>query len=175
MVAGLSGPTHGRPPRSRTAIPTAFGYALGASLRTAVACSIRRRDHPSRPSASTGCFFSWLKTLLIPAMDHVPIASSTSRAPLWWPFLGVHRGARGASGGDAGLPAARVPRTRVARFTPSPSAPGRRQTLESKTARGTPIVTRKREQVTFNVASLLHSYTLATSGNWHTGFLPRIL
>ncbi len=88
VVAGFGGHTPGRPPRPRTAIPAAFRYALAVSRRTPVACSMRRSDHPSRPSASTCCFLSSLKTLLIPAMDHVPIASSTSRAATpWWPVF----------------------------------------------------------------------------------------
>ena len=41
--------------------------------------SIRRSDQPRRPSASTCCCFSSLKTLLIPARDHASLASSTSR------------------------------------------------------------------------------------------------
>src|SRR5258706_15734888 len=39
---------------------------LAVSLRTPVACSICRKDHPSFPSAMTCCFFSSLKTLLMP-------------------------------------------------------------------------------------------------------------
>ena len=31
-----------------------------------MACSMRRKGHPSFPSAMTGCFFSSLKTLLMP-------------------------------------------------------------------------------------------------------------
>ena len=41
-------------------------YPLAVSLRTPVASSMRRKDHPSFPSATTCCFFSSLKTLLIP-------------------------------------------------------------------------------------------------------------
>src|SRR5205085_9629988 len=37
------------------------------SLRTPVASSMRRRDHPSFPSEITCCFFSVLKTLLMPS------------------------------------------------------------------------------------------------------------
>ncbi len=45
-----------------------------------MASSMRRSDQPSRPSASTCCFFSSPKTLVIPAVEHVHTASSTSRA-----------------------------------------------------------------------------------------------
>jgi hypothetical protein len=61
------------------------------------ACSIRRSDHPSRPSASTGCLFSSPKTLLIPAVNHVhrlvslsaPLRSGRFSGVRQWPVLGV--------------------------------------------------------------------------------------
>jgi hypothetical protein len=34
--------------------------------RTPISCSMRRRDHPSRPNAMTFCFSASLKTLLMP-------------------------------------------------------------------------------------------------------------
>src|SRR5262249_49659892 len=43
-----------------------FRYPLAVSLRTPVASSMRRKDHPSFPRAITCCFFSSLKTLLMP-------------------------------------------------------------------------------------------------------------
>lgn len=53
-----------------------------------MASSIRLSDQPSRPSASTCCFFSSLKTLLIPAMDHVPTAFvNVPVRYLWWPVF----------------------------------------------------------------------------------------
>ena len=55
-----------RGPRS----PPPSGSALAVSRRTPVDSSIRRSDQPSRPRASTDCFLSSLKTLLIPAVDH---------------------------------------------------------------------------------------------------------
>jgi hypothetical protein len=54
-----------------------------------VLSSIRRSDQPSRPSASTCCLFSSLKTLLIPAMDHVlhRLVNVSNAYPAWWPVL----------------------------------------------------------------------------------------
>src|SRR5260370_36645097 len=49
----------------QTTTPGAFKYPLAVSLRTPVASSMRRKDHPSFPSAMTCCFFSSLKTLLM--------------------------------------------------------------------------------------------------------------
>ena len=74
VVAGFGGQTLGRPPRSRTGIPAAFKYALAVSRRTVVACSMRRSDHPSRPSASTCCCLLSPKTLLMPATEHAFLA-----------------------------------------------------------------------------------------------------
>src|SRR5690606_9692573 len=58
-LAGFGG-CRSRGPRS--AIPAALRYWLAVSRRILVSCSIRRSDQPSRPSASTVCFFSSLKT-----------------------------------------------------------------------------------------------------------------
>src|SRR5271157_5258704 len=46
-----------QPLGGRTAIPAAFRYALAVSRRILVVCWIRRSDHPSRPRATTCCFF----------------------------------------------------------------------------------------------------------------------
>src|SRR5258706_12325808 len=73
------------------------------SRRTASVCSMRRSDHPSRPSARICCCLSLSKTLLIPAKDYtsiafvnVSIATGNGRfsAVDQWPVLGVHRGLR---------------------------------------------------------------------------------
>src|ERR1700751_3930941 len=53
-------------PGKHTTTPAAFKYPLAVSLRTPVASSMRRKDHPSFPNAITCCFFSSLKTLLMP-------------------------------------------------------------------------------------------------------------
>src|SRR5437660_4296500 len=88
VVAGFGGHTTGRPPRPRTPIPAAFRYALAVSLRTAVSCSIRRSDQPSRPSARTCCFLSSLKTLLILAQEHGSRAFvNVAVRYLWWPVF----------------------------------------------------------------------------------------
>src|ERR1035437_4975726 len=55
-----------QPLGGRTAIPAAFRYALAVSRRILVVCWIRRSDHPSRPRATTCCFFSSFKTLAMP-------------------------------------------------------------------------------------------------------------
>jgi hypothetical protein len=49
-------------PGRHTTTPADFRYALAVSLRTPVTCSMRRKGHPSFPSAMTCCFFSSLKT-----------------------------------------------------------------------------------------------------------------
>jgi hypothetical protein len=71
------------------------GLAFRESRRKAFfgsGVAVRRSDHPSRPSARTCCFFSSLKTLLIPAVNHVLTASSTSRPPpISGRFSGVHQ------------------------------------------------------------------------------------
>ena len=62
-----------QPPGDRTPIPAALRYLPAVSRRTPVACSMRRKVHPSRPSAMTCCFFSSLKTLLIPTEATKPL------------------------------------------------------------------------------------------------------
>src|SRR5688572_19045575 len=54
-----------QPPGRRTLMPAALRYALAVSRRTPVACSIRRKDQPSRPKASICCRLSSLNTLLM--------------------------------------------------------------------------------------------------------------
>src|SRR5712691_808798 len=71
------------------------------SRRPASACSMRRSDHPSRPSARICCCVVSSKTLLMPATElafladvNVSIATGNGRfsAVDQWPVLGVHRG-----------------------------------------------------------------------------------
>src|SRR6266700_4258011 len=70
------------------AIEAARKYALAVSRRIPVAASIFLSDQPSRPSASTCCFFSSLKTLAIPARELAPIAFVNVPAPyISWPVL----------------------------------------------------------------------------------------
>jgi hypothetical protein len=54
-----------KPLRRRTGIPAACWYCPAFSRRTCSTRSIRRRDHPSRPSASICSRFSSSKTLAI--------------------------------------------------------------------------------------------------------------
>ena len=91
-MAGFAGPASpgaparglvGGRPRPRTLSPAAFRYALAVSRRTDVSSSIRLSDQPSRPSATTCCRFSSLKTLAIPAQEHdsrafVNVSTATS-------------------------------------------------------------------------------------------------
>src|SRR5215468_6164497 len=65
-MAGFAGARRPHPGR-HTTTPAVLRYALAVSLRTPVASSMRRKDHPSFPSAITCCFFSSLKTLLMPS------------------------------------------------------------------------------------------------------------
>src|SRR6266436_774318 len=76
------------------------------SRRTASACSMRRSDHPSRPSARICCCLVSSKTLLMPATElafrpdvNVSIATGNGRfsAVDQWPVLGVHRGVGAAA------------------------------------------------------------------------------
>jgi hypothetical protein len=68
-------------PGGRTGTLAACRYALAVSRRTPVASSIRRSDHPRRPSAITCCRFSALKTLAIPAVGCFPTACVNVSAP----------------------------------------------------------------------------------------------
>src|SRR3954447_12182917 len=63
-LAGFAGPRRPHPPGDRTGMPAARRYPPMVSRRMCTAASMRLRDHPSRPSAMTCCFFSSLKTLL---------------------------------------------------------------------------------------------------------------
>jgi len=104
VVAGFGGGhTVGRPPVRRTAMPAAFKYALAVSRRTPVVPSMRRSDHPRRPSARTCCRLDSLKTLLMsgegPSRPRrsqrlgLAIAGGRFSGVHQWPVLGVHRGA----------------------------------------------------------------------------------
>src|SRR5438093_10148293 len=71
------------------------------SRRTASACSMRRSDHPRRPSARICCCLVSSKTLLMPVTElafrpdvNVSIATGNGRfsAVDQWPVLSVHRG-----------------------------------------------------------------------------------
>lgn len=72
---------------ARTAIPAAFRYELAVSRRTPVASWIRRSDHPSRPSASTCCFFSSLKTFTLGGGPQSRRRRQTSCAAYDWPVF----------------------------------------------------------------------------------------
>jgi len=61
-MAGFAGARRPHPGR-HTTTPADFRYALAVSLRTPVACSMRRKGHPSFPRAMTCCFFSSLKNI----------------------------------------------------------------------------------------------------------------
>src|SRR5206468_9072643 len=54
-LAGFAGARRPHAPGGRTAIPAAFRYAPAVSRRTPVNFSMRRRGHPSIPSAITCC------------------------------------------------------------------------------------------------------------------------
>jgi len=85
-VAGFDGGPTCR--GARMAIEAARKYALAVSRRMPFAASIFLSDQPSRPSASTCCFFSSLKTLAIPARELAPIAFVNVPAPyISWPVL----------------------------------------------------------------------------------------
>jgi hypothetical protein len=73
LMAGFDGAAVDGLPRGRIAIPAARRYAAAVSRRTPVALSIRLSDQPSRPSPSTCCCFSSLKTLAIPAVGPQPL------------------------------------------------------------------------------------------------------
>src|SRR5215217_920283 len=104
-MAGFAVRTH---PGARTWMPAAFIYALAVSRRTPVACSMRRKDQPSRPKAIICCRLSALNTLLM-APEATCLAGDVNvpaRLLLYgrfcgvheWPLLGVHRGAWAAVG-----------------------------------------------------------------------------
>jgi hypothetical protein len=110
VVAAFGGHSLGRPPRRRTAIPTARKYALAVSRRTPVRSSMDLSEKPRSPSATTCCLLSSLKTLLIPVQKHsvsapvnVPGAMRGGRfsGVHQWPVLGVHRGLAVTSQADS--------------------------------------------------------------------------
>src|ERR1700722_10428572 len=79
-MAGFAGARRPHPGK-HTTTPVAFKYPLAVSLRTPVASSMRRKDHPSFPSAITCCFFSSVKTLLMPKEPiRAPLAVSHAMA-----------------------------------------------------------------------------------------------
>ena len=49
-MAGFARSWRPKPPGQRSAIPASRRYSPALSRRTLVACSIRRKDHPTRPS-----------------------------------------------------------------------------------------------------------------------------
>ena len=84
FAGGRSGPS--RPaaaPRSRPLSDT----RLAVSRRIRVACSMRRSDQPSRPSAMTCCFFSSLKTLLTLTEGNPPSGSMSWISLSRWPVF----------------------------------------------------------------------------------------
>src|SRR5215212_7878310 len=68
-MAGFAVRTH---PGARTWMPAAFRYPLAVSRRTPMACSMRRKDQPSRPKAIICCRLSSLNTLLMPREATLP-------------------------------------------------------------------------------------------------------
>lgn len=96
--APLAGFATSRRRRSaRIGTPAARRYPLAVSRRTPSSASMRRSGHPSRPSASTCCRFSSLKTLAIPDDDSIvavgvnALLATTGRfsAVHHWPVLTV--------------------------------------------------------------------------------------
>ena len=104
----------GRPPRRRTATPAAFRYALAVSRRTPVACSMRRSDQPSRPSARTCCLLLFVQDVAHPGGGTRPhrLRQRLGRYP-WWPVF------RCPSVAGFGCP----PRDELARELGHPGAP----------------------------------------------------
>ena len=105
-LSGVAG--FGRaPPCPRTSTPAPLRYALAVSRRTPVSRWMRRSDQPSRPSATTCCRFSSLKTLAIPRRRSVVDDAYVPRATFSgrfsddhrWPVLGDHRGQRSSTTG----------------------------------------------------------------------------
>ena len=77
--AGHGGQLEASPPRRRTGMPAACKYSPAVSRRTWISRSIRRSDHPSRPSANICSRFSSPKTLAIPAVGpHGPLRVNVS-------------------------------------------------------------------------------------------------
>jgi hypothetical protein len=81
-MAGFAGARRPHPGR-HTTTPADFRYVLAVSLRTPVTCSMRRKGHPSFPSAMTCCFFSSLKTLLMPTEPiRAPVGVNVQGLPM---------------------------------------------------------------------------------------------
>jgi hypothetical protein len=86
-MAGFAGPWPQRPD-GPIEIPAALRYPLAVSRRTPVVAWMRLRLHPRRPSTSTCCCLSSLKTLPIPAKDHSALRLVNVPARyLIWPVL----------------------------------------------------------------------------------------
>ena len=99
-MAGFAGERRPHPPDGRTGMPAARRYPPIVSRRMCTAASIRRSDHPSRPSAITCSLLSLLKALLT-LTEGIPPPGSMSRIRLpigrfsgdyRWPVLGDSRG-----------------------------------------------------------------------------------
>ena len=72
VVTSMAGFAVRTQPGARTWMPAAFKYPLAVSRRTPVACSMRRKDQPSRPKAIICCRLSSLNTLLMPREATLP-------------------------------------------------------------------------------------------------------
>jgi hypothetical protein len=72
VVTSMAGFVVRTQPGARTWMPAAFRYPLAVSRRTPVACSMRRKDQPSRPKAIICCRLSSLNTLLMPREATLP-------------------------------------------------------------------------------------------------------
>ena len=72
VVTSMAGFAVRTQPGARTWMPAAFRYPLAVSRRTPVACSMRRKDQPSRPKAIICCRLSSLNTLLMPREATLP-------------------------------------------------------------------------------------------------------
>ena len=81
-----------------------------------MACSMRRKGHPSFPSAMTCCFFSSLKTLLMPKEPiSAPLGVNVPGLPMAGFQLTLH-GRIWVTPEDCGSGAGHYPRTDPARF-----------------------------------------------------------
>ena len=103
-------------------MPAARRYPPIVSRRMCTAASMRRSDHPSRPSAMTCCFLSSLKTLLtltegiphawINVLDQPPIGRFSG--DYHWPVLGDSRGfTHIMASGSSGRLTSRIPPVRL--------------------------------------------------------------
>ena len=74
VVTSMAGFAVRTQPGARTWMPVAFRYPLAVSRRTPVACSMRRKDQPSRPKAIICCRLSSLNTLLMSLEATLPLS-----------------------------------------------------------------------------------------------------